>query len=265
MPTKRRPWWQVLLFAAAVAIVFGSIVSGVSVWLAPRQDANEAREREAALRALLGCEPELAALLADEEGAGFAARLVDLDTGCYERGLDATCFDVEGAALDPRQRRDLDPSEDIAGIAHRPNRVVIYEVRREGELAMVVLPVYGLGYAGRIEAFLSLEPDLETVSSFIIHAHGETPGLGGQIGDPQWQASWRGKRLRDESGELRIGVASRGGGEAPAYEVDAISGATITAKGVTNLLRFWLGDLGYAPLMRNLQSGAACVAADTET
>lgn len=260
MSSKPRSALQVMLFAGIFAIVSGTIVSTVSVWLAPLQAENEKRYRQTVLQSMLACDPALAALLeaATEGDASLDARVVDLDTGCYEQGTDATCFDVEAAAAGPGQHLLLDPDQDIASIRKRPNRVVVYEVRRDGALALLVLPIYGLGYQSRLEGFLSLEADLDTVSSLVFYAHGETPGMGARIADPDWQATWREKRTRDETGQLRIGVAMGASEQASPYEVDAMSGATRTAQGVTNLLRFWLGDRGYAPLIQRLRSGVEC-------
>lgn len=262
MLENAKEWTRTLLFAAGVAVVCGTLVSVVSVWLEPRQAQNAQRDREAVLQSLLACQPELVEFLEDAAGAGLAgldARLVDLDTGCYAPHADALCFDVEAAAADPRQQLTLPPQQDVASIGVRPNQVVVYEVRRDDELALLVLPVYGQGYASRLDGFLSLEADLDTVSSLVFYAHGETPGMGARIGETDWQAAWRGKRTRDETGHLRIGVRVRPSGEESPYEIDAMTGATRTGVGVTNLLRFWLGDLGYAPLIRNLESSAPCV------
>jgi Na+-transporting NADH:ubiquinone oxidoreductase subunit C len=260
MSWRPRSALQIILFAGIVAVVCGAIVSAVSVWLAPLQAENEKRDRQAVLQSMLACDPALATLLeaAIDGDASLDARVVDLDTGCYEQGTDATCFDVEAAAAGPGQHLLLDPDQDIASIRKRPNRLVVYEVRRDGALALLVLPVYGLGYQSRLEGFLGLEADLNTVSSLVFYAHGETPGMGARIGDPDWQSTWRGKRTRDQTGQLRIGVAMRASKEASLYEVDAMSGATRTAQGVTNLLRFWLGDLGYAPLVQRLRSRIEC-------
>jgi len=258
MRSKPRSPLQIVLFAVAVAVVCGTAVSAVSVWLAPRQAENERRERESVLQALLGCDPELAALLeraAGEDAAGIEARVVDLDSGCYVPDVDAACFDP---AADPAGRLRLGPEQDVAKIGERPNRVVVYEVRRDGAVALLVMPVYGSGYQSRLVGFLSLGSDLETVASLVFYRQGETPGMGARIGDPDWQAQWRGKRTRDETGRLRIGVRTRDAAEASSYEIDAMSGATRTGAGVTNLLHFWLGDLGYAPLLRNLRSEADC-------
>ena len=260
MPATKRGPLRTLAFAAVLAVVLGTLVATVSVLLEPRQAENIRREQEAVLQSLIACEPELAALLEDESaGAALQARLVDLDSGCYVRGADPLCYDVSAAAGDPAQRLTLRPAQDIASIGHRPNRMPIYEVRRDGELALLVLPVYGLGYQSRLEGFLSLAGDLNTVSSLVFYAHGETPGMGDRIGEPTWQAQWRDKKLRDEAGALRIGVALRPGEPASPYTIDAMSGATRTGQGVTKLLRFWLGDLGYEPLLRSIRAGDACV------
>jgi len=262
MLENARDWTRTLLVAAGVAVVCGTIVSAVSVWLEPRQARNAQLDRDAVLQSLLACQPELVEFLEDAAGTGLAgldARLVDLDTGCYAPRADALCFDVEAAATDPRQRLTLPLEQDIAAIGDRPNQVVVYEVRRDDELVLLVLPVYGLGYASRIDGFLSLGADLDTVSSLVFYAHGETPGMGARIADTDWQAAWRGKRTRDETGRLQIGVRVRPSGEESAYQIDAMTGATRTGVGVTNLLHFWLGEFGYAPLIRNLQSGAPCV------
>ena len=262
MPSKPTGPHQTLLVAVIVAVVAGTLVSAVSVWLAPRQAENDARERQAALQSLLACDPAIATILAAaarEGEAGVEARVVDLDAGCYVPGIDATCFDVEGAAAEPGQRLALTDEQDIAGIGERPNRMVVYEVRRDGDLALLVLPVYGIGYQSRIAGYLGLGSGLDSISALVFNEHGETPGMGARISEPEWQATWRGKRTHDENGVLRIGVATRSGVPPSPYEVDAMSGATRTGQGVTNLLRFWLGELGYGPLIQSLRSDAPCV------
>ena len=41
------------------------------------------------------------------------------------------------------------------------------------------------------------------------------------------------------------------------HQVDALAGATLTSKGVENLLRFWLGENGFGPFIENLRAGEA--------
>jgi len=98
-----------------------------------------------------------------------------------------------------------------------------------------------------------LQGDLKTVASLKVVEHGETPGIGAKIDEPAWQQLWPGKQLADESGEIRLAVAR--GTSTSVYEVDGITGATRTGKGLTNMIRFWLGKDGYGPVLESLRSG----------
>jgi Na(+)-translocating NADH:ubiquinone oxidoreductase C subunit len=71
-------------------------------------------------------------------------------------------------------------------------------LERDGDLLLIVLPVYGSGYASTIRAMLALEPDLSTVAALTITEQGETPGLGARITEPDWQAQWPGKELLND-------------------------------------------------------------------
>ena len=74
--------------------------------------------------------------------------------------------------------------------------------------------------------------------------------------NPDWRERWQGKKLRDEAGRLRIGVAKgpvEPGSPEAAYLVDGISGATRTGQGVADLLRFWLGDQGFGPYLDRIR------------
>jgi Na+-transporting NADH:ubiquinone oxidoreductase subunit C len=98
---------------------------------------------------------------------------------------------------------------------------------------------------------LALEADLTTVAALTILEQGETAGLGARIEEPEWQAQWQGKQVANEEGETVIAVVR--GKAANAYEVDGISGASRTGNGVTNMLRYWLGDHGFGPFLERLK------------
>ena len=100
--------------------------------------------------------------------------------------------------------------------------------------------------------FIALERDLDTISGLRFYQHAETPGLGGEIDNPRWIASWEGKELYDDDGALAIEVLK---GQAPAgydHQIDGLSGATLTTRGVHNLVRFWMGDDGFGPFLDQL-------------
>ena len=114
------------------------------------------------------------------------------------------------------------------------------------------------GYGPRCMDFLYLEQDGNTVFGLQFYEHGETPGLGGNIDNHHWRQLWKGKLVYGEGDEEpRIQV---GRGHVPAndpefqFKVDGLSGATITGQGVTNLLRYWLGENGFGPYLKRFRS-----------
>ncbi|MFZ2652955.1 MAG: FMN-binding protein, partial [Burkholderiaceae bacterium] len=142
---------------------------------------------------------------------------------------------------------------DLARIGRKPNFARIHVQRRDGQLELVVLPIWGKGYQSTIHAYLALRGDLMTVASLKVVEHGETPGIGAKIEDPAWQALWPGKQLADDSGAIRLAVAR--GAATTVHEVDGITGATRTGRGLTQMIRFWLGADGYGPVLESLRSG----------
>ena len=90
--------------------------------------------------------------------------------------------------------------------------------------------------------------------------HAETPGLGGEVDNPNWQSKWEGKLAYDNSGNVQIEVVKGvvdSGGQNAVYQVDGLAGATLTSRGVSQLLRFWLDEQGFGPFIEKLkQTGA---------
>ena len=92
----------------------------------------------------------------------------------------------------------------------------------------------------------------------MFYAHAETAGIGDFINKPKWRALWPGKRAFDDQGDLRLRVVKgRVSPDDPLadFHVDGVSGATLTGNGVTHLIKYWLGDHGYGPYLRNIQRG----------
>ncbi|BCA78934.1 Na(+)-translocating NADH-quinone reductase subunit C [Desulfuromonas sp. AOP6] len=183
-------------------------------------------------------------------------RLVELATGSYSDAFDPEAFNQERAARDPSLNRTIPADLDSAGLRTRSRFAPVYLIRQEGEVRQVVLPVHGKGLWSTMYGYIALQPDLRTVAGFGFHEHGETPGLGGEVDNPQWLAQWPGKVVFDDKGEVRIEVLRGQVDEDSAkarYQVDGISGATMTTRGVTNLLRYWLGPDGFGPYLERLR------------
>jgi len=138
------------------------------------------------------------------------------------------------------------------------NYGLVYFVKDPGGVEQVVIAVEGLGMWGTIYGFVALAPDANTVLGLTYYDQKETPGLGGEIGNPTWQGLWRGRKAYDERWEPRITVikGSAGPPEQDPLHVDGLSGATITSNAVTRLMQFWLSDDGYGKWLTRFREGA---------
>ena len=139
----------------------------------------------------------------------------------------------------------------------RARFATVYLVQDAAGLHSLILPVYGAGLYSTLYGFIALAGDGNQVQGVRFYEHGETPGLGGEIDSPRWLAQWTGKRLKDAEGQLRIQVVKGGvAADSPEadYQVDAIAGATITSRGVSNLMRYWLGAQGFGPFLAKIRS-----------
>ena len=113
-----------------------------------------------------------------------------------------------------------------------------------------ILPMYGNGLWNKIWGFVAIESDLETIKGVSFAHIGETPGLGARIADSDIQSRFMGKKIVDDQGTLvsvNIAKGEQGGGQASIdfysndpHTVDGMSGATITAKGVNEMMANYL-------------------------
>jgi Na+-transporting NADH:ubiquinone oxidoreductase subunit C len=247
-----------LRVAVFVSLVCATLVSVTALLLRPRQEANRAAERRQHMAALVAQLPGIEELLSTDAPPEIEAQVIELSTGTPVESIDAATYDPRQAALDPQRSIELSAEEDIAGIQRRARYATVYLLRHGGRLQLIILPVYGSGYDSRLYGYLALAGDANTVVALSFYEHEETPGLGAEIDSDAWRTQWKGRRVRDADGTLRLGVAK--GRVAPdsanaAFEVDGITGATVTSQGVHALLRFWLGDTGYGPYLARVQEG----------
>ncbi|PCJ96391.1 MAG: NADH:ubiquinone reductase (Na(+)-transporting) subunit C [Hyphomicrobiales bacterium] len=244
---------RIKIFGVAflVACTASLVVSIAAVNLKPLQEAHLAAERDARMQQMLDTLPGLRDLMLETGVDTLETRMVDLIGARFIAGMDVDNYDPDATAKDPETSTPLDPSIDVAGLKRRANYAPVHLMQRNGTLMLIVLPVYGQGYQSTIRAFLALEPDLNTIAALTIISQGETPGLGARIEDANWQALWPGKEIADETGKIMISVVR---GQATAlFEVDGISGATLTGNGISNMLKFWLGEFGFGPFLAHLK------------
>ena len=253
-----------LLFATAVCVVCALVVAASAVGLRAQQEENARLFRQKNVLLAAGLVPPGQDLSRAEVQALFdrniTIRLIDLATGRYAEGapVDPATYDQRRARSYPALSREAPPND--AKVARLPTYALVYLVRdgKTDAVQQVVLPIEGIGMWGTLYGFLAIDRDGRTVRGITFYDQKETPGLGGEISNPKWQALWVGRHAYDERWEPRITIikGTAGPPEQDRYRVDAISGATITSNGVARLIGFWLSTDGYGNYLKQFRQGA---------
>ncbi|MGI9475852.1 MAG: Na(+)-translocating NADH-quinone reductase subunit C [Hyphomicrobiaceae bacterium] len=238
---------------AGVALVCAILVSVSTITLRPIQERNQLLERYRHVVALTG----KVGADADDETVMKAVsqldvRVANLDTGEFVTEPVPEAVDSRAAATDPERSTAIPASDDLARLGRRANLEVVYLVWEDQKLSRIILPIKGQGMWSTLYGYVALEKDLSTIAATTFYEQTETAGLGDQLEDPDWQAQWQGRKLFDDSGNVQFRVAAGRvdpSSSSAAYEVDGLSGATVTGGAVTNLVRFWFGPHGYGPLL----------------
>ncbi|MCG8459800.1 MAG: Na(+)-translocating NADH-quinone reductase subunit C [Holophagales bacterium] len=249
----------VVLFSLAVCGVCAVFVSSLAVALAERQDVNRLLDKKKNVLMAAGLLKPGETISPEEvEGrfASFEPVVIDLETGEELTDVDPSTFDQQRAKKDPSQSSVAPPNN--AGVQRVPDRALVYKAFAEdGSLEMLIVPVEGYGLWSTLLGFLALDNDLQTVEGLAYYDHKETPGLGGEVDNPNWRAVWKGRQVFGANGEVAIEVIKGAAGpvEQDPHSIDGLAGATITARGVTNMMHFWLGEQGFGPYLEGLRSG----------
>jgi len=243
--------------ALTLCIVCAVVVSSAAVFLRPSQEANKLLDLKTNILASAGLLEQ--GVDVETQFEKINVKLVDMETGRYTNEIDADTYDQRKASSDPALSIALSSSEDIAKIKRRANFSKVYIVENAGGIEKVILPIKGYGLWSTLYGFIALEADLQTVAGIGFYEHTETPGLGGEVDNPKWKASWIGKSAYKNDALVLEVIKGKvdNAREGADSQIDGLAGATLTTKGVDNLIKYWLGEQGFKPFIENLKTGEA--------
>ncbi|GIV38122.1 MAG: Na(+)-translocating NADH-quinone reductase subunit C [Cyclobacteriaceae bacterium] len=217
----------ILLYSAAITVVCGGLLALASEGLRERQQANIELERKANILSTV-MEVNENINVAEVYNRRVKSYVVDYNGNVVE-GVEAASVNVEAEYKKPARDRLLP----------------VYEFRSESnpeKIEFVVIPVHGFGLWDKIWGYIALQSDLNTVQGVVFQHKGETPGLGARIASEEIQQRYKGKKVF-EGNELVSVTMMKGEGfdyAGDAHKVDGMSGATLTGKGVNNMLKDYL-------------------------
>lgn len=242
--------------ALALCLVCAVLVSIAFVALRPLQVHNKALDMKKNIldvAGLLEADTNIDQAFKDR----IESKIVDLKTGDYVDNINADEYDQRKAAKDPAQNEAIPVDKDIASIRFKAKYTKIYLVKDGDQLQSIILPINGYGSWSTMYGFLALEPDAQTVQSINLYDQAETPGLGGEVVNPHWRALWKGKKVYSDKGDVALTLVKGGVDETrpdAVYKVDGLAGATLTSRGVSNLIQYWMGPEGFATYLNKLRT-----------
>ena len=223
----------IILFAIGLTIVLGGALSLTSVGLKPLQDVQVELDTK---KKILGA-------VMDISNIEDPAEILKL----YGERVNSLVVDYEGNELttDPKgnpyvaekvniqKNSKLDPKE---------RAYPVFMFIENGEVEAYIFPTFGAGLWDWISSYVAFGEDLNTIKGIAFDHKSETPGLGARLTEPSVQERFAGKKVFDQNNNLVSVKVVKGEGNTGLtdYEVDGLSGATMTTKGVNVMLLHYL-------------------------
>ena len=149
--------------------------------------------------------------------------------------------------------------QDVAIKNHGEATLPVYRFKS----GATVIPIYGAGLWGPVWGYIALDTDFQTILGVYFDHSGETPGLGSKIkDDPEFQAQFIGKSFDLANTANPFDILKGGAPEGNNHAVDAISGSTMTCRGLDTGIDLWIG--AYSNYLKAAAASAAEDATATE-
>ena len=247
---------KTIAVAFSVCLICSLVVSSSAVSLRDLQKENKLNDRR--LKVLQVADIYDPSISISEQFSKLESKYIDFDSGRIfneYKNFNIDEYDQIVVTKDSNLSSSVPASEDIAIIKNRENVGKIYILRNDiNKIQKLILPIRGYGLWGTLYGFIAVENDFNTISGIEFYEHKETPGLGAEVDNPKWKSSWKGKKIYNNDQvalEVIKGKVELSDSDSM-YKIDGLSGATLTSRGVTNMVAYWFSDSGYANLFREL-------------
>ena len=243
-----------VIYTTIVVALVAAILAFVAMTLKPKQDANIKAETISQMltAAQFFTKDECSAMGNDKVLEAYSQNIKEAYTVDLEgKKVRDLCTDVRNIELQDglkAQNKNIKNGSDAADLP-------VYVFNKDGK-SVTVVPVYGAGLWGPIWGYIALDEDLQTIVGAYFDHDSETPGLGAKIkDDPSFRAEFIGKKVNVASDPV-FSVVKVGTSADENSSVDAITGATMTSKGLGEAIAFWLK--AYAPFLSSAAPAKEC-------
>ena len=253
MSKKGNETIKTVTVAGLLCLICSIIVSSIVVSLRPKQAKNaelDMKKNILSSAGMLTKDADVNALFDTLD-----TMIIDLETGKQVTEVEANSYNQVEAVKNPKYSVNIPADKDVANLKTRSKYAKVYLKKNDaGNVETVILAHWGKGLWSTMYGYIALGgEELNTIRGFAYYAQGETPGLGGEVDNPSWKKQWIGKKVYGEEGLVKFKVAKAE--STGKYAVDGLSGATITANGVSSSMKYWFGSHGYKQAIQNLKTG----------
>lgn len=211
-----------IIYSSILVIIVAFLMASVFTLLKEKQEANVALDKKKQILSALNIRN-----IANDEAAAKYQEVVVADEIIDETGR----VTVAGTAGGELAGFTLNSADYKAG------KLALFVCKVDGKKKYVI-PVYGMGLWGGISGYIAVDEDKSTVYGAYFNHESETAGLGAEIKDNQaWQKKFNGKKLFSATDSATIALSVAKKVEDPTTQIDAVTGATLTSDGVTEMLK----------------------------
>ena len=217
-----------IVYAAVLVVIVAFLLAFVFQALRPAQEANVALDKQKQILYSLNIRG-----LQDQAAAAKYKEVVTADE----------IIDANGNVVDKGSKGGTAAGFKLNSGDFKAGKLAVYVCNVDGQTKYVI-PVYGMGLWGPISGYIALNDDKSTIYGAYFNHESETAGLGAEIKDNQkWQEQFQGKKLFKgaDRNAIAISVLKKRDSNDP-NSVDAVTGATLTSNGVTDMLHDCLGQ-----------------------
>ena len=217
-----------IVYAAVLVVIVAFLLAFVFQALRPAQEANVALDKQKQILYSLNIRG-----LQDQAAAAKYKEVVTADE----------IIDANGNVVDKGSKGGTAAGFKLNSGDFKAGKLAVYVCNVDGQTKYVI-PVYGMGLWGPISGYIALNDDKSTIYGAYFNHESETAGLGAEIKDNQkWQEQFQGKKLFKgaDRNAIAISVLKKRGSNDP-NSVDAVTGATLTSNGGTDMLHDCLGQ-----------------------
>ena len=209
----------IFIFSSVMVIVVATLLSLAATLLQPRQEKNlEIEKKKSMLESI-----NISATAKNTEA--LYDKYIKESFVINSKGEPVPGVDAFSVVLKIEQKKSLDKQF-----------IPVFNASPDDGEKVIILPVEGKGLWGPIFGYVSLKADMNTIYGVTFDHKGETPGLGAEINTTIFESQFRGKKIFDNDTFVSIGVIKGGAKPENLHGVDAISGGTITSKGLEKML-----------------------------